>query len=75
MICVALSSGDTFYIDATLEDVQAELNIALSMRALVQIGERVVNPFQVAQLTVEKQMSTIHTPETLKEAAYDATGE
>ena len=63
---VWLSSGDSFYVDAGLEDVQAELNVALSMRALVQVGSRVVNPHQVCQLTLEA-VPSLETPEPLEQ--------
>lgn len=71
MICVALSSGDSFYVDAPI----TELVSALAAEGWVSIGKRYVQASQVAQLTVE-EMSSIHTPEKLEqEVADDATGD
>jgi hypothetical protein len=62
--CVSLSSGETFYVDAHIDDVVALLGDA-NLYRLAAIGGRYVNPLQVAQITVEP-MSTIHTPEKLE---------
>ena len=61
---VYLSSGDDFYLDCSLD--QAALLFA--GEGLVEVGQRYVNPAQVAQLTVE-QIPSIHSPERLREVA------
>lgn len=58
---VALSSGESFYVDADRDDVVG----VLSAGGLVRIGGRYVNVSQVTQITVE-EMSSIHIPENLE---------
>jgi hypothetical protein len=61
---VYLSSGDSFYVDASLEDVVAHLRLE-QLGLLAQIGDRWVNPSQVAQLTVE-QVPSVERAESLE---------
>lgn len=77
---VSLSSGDSFYVDAPIVDVRYFFERSLidgdpAGQIFVLLGSRYVNPRQVAELTVVREIPSIHSPETLKEAAYDATGE
>lgn len=58
---VSLSSGDVFYVDATLDEVMA----ALSARRFNPIGGRFVNAAQVAQL-VASDIPSVEIPETLE---------
>lgn len=69
---VALSSGDVFWLDCTLDDAQYALNCgALQDLALMNVADRVINPRQIAQLTYEP-VPSIETPHPLKEvAAHD----
>lgn len=76
---VSLSSGEFFYVDADLEELEGYLTWELVGEddhdpwerrdpfRRVRIGSRLVNPAQVAQITRE-EMSTIHTPERLEAA-------
>ena len=56
---VYLSSGDDFYLDCSLD--QAAALLFVKPEGLVEVGQRYVNPAQVAQLTVE-QIPSIHSP-------------
>jgi hypothetical protein len=59
---VSLSSGDVFYIDGIwLGDAQR----LLSGRALKRVGSRLVNPAQVAQVTVVPEVPSVERPERL----------
>lgn len=60
---VSLSSGEFFFVAADLDQMEKRLNT----RRLVRIGGRSVNSTQVAQLTVERDVPSIHTPEILED--------
>lgn len=60
---VALSSGDFFYVDATLDVL---VNWLFEPEGVVRVGGRYVNPQQIAQLTVV-DVPSVEIPETLKE--------
>ena len=63
---VYLSSGDSFYVDAPLEDVVAHLRIE-QPALFAQIGDRWVNVRAVCQLVVEV-VPSVETPELLDAA-------
>jgi hypothetical protein len=66
---VALSSGDVFYVAASLDAVEGVVLKSQAMRGcMVRIGSRSVNGNQVAQLTFGV-VPSIETAETLEEAA------
>lgn len=68
---VSLSSGDTFYIDAPPSRVANKLQVARATgpRAgtMLKIGDRWVNPGQVAQLVPTREIPSIHVPERLED--------
>lgn len=64
---VSLSSGEEFYVDAPLEDVRD----LFTGSEFVRVGGRIVNPAQVAQITIDRDVASIHTPETLEERDGD----
>ncbi|HEY8309027.1 MAG TPA: hypothetical protein VIG47_00660 [Gemmatimonadaceae bacterium] len=59
---MTLSSGDSFYVDCSLDQARD----ALMGEGLLEIGGRFVNPAQVAQLTWEV-IPSIESPERLQE--------
>ena len=68
---VALSSGDVFWLDCSLDEAEYAFNCgALQDLALMRVADRVVNPRQVTQLTFEL-VPSIETPHRLKEVAAD----
>jgi hypothetical protein len=60
---VWLASGDSFYIDGSLDQVKA----LLDSDGLVEVGTRYVNPRLVCQLTWEA-VPSLETPEPIGEA-------
>lgn len=68
---VALSSGDVFWVDATLDEMISLLHRSASAHApVVMVGGRAVNYRQVAMLTYE-QIPSIEVYERLKEVVTD----
>lgn len=71
-VLVSLSNGDEFYVDAELIRVASHLYHGRRRDAgfadhLVYLGNRLVNPRQVAQLQAVRDYPSIFTPETLEE--------